>query len=205
MNIVSVVGNVDKRIVALPLARALAIVGKTAVITNETEYRRLSVENKDIIKCGQIEIMITQELQENSIERIEKETFETYSNIVYISNTYIHPESKAICLCRGIEKSFLPNELSEQIKKETEQYPEKVKELVISANSTKDKNDTRYVVGLNEFKWICNVEETKDLVPFNSKVLNSFIASVGAMTAGLQEKNFEEILTRDSLVTAKKK
>lgn len=205
MSKASIVGNIDKRIIALPLARALGIVGKTAIITNETEYRRLCIECGDTLSCGGVDIVITQDLAGFDIRSLEEQTAYSYLHTIYVSNNYIDTDSKVVCLCREPERTFLPTGLMQQIKLITDQYEDKLKEIVISANQTKDKADTRYVIGAKEFKWLWDIEETKDLVPFSSKVLNSFISSVGGAIAGIQDKSFEELLVRDSMVKSSAK
>lgn len=205
MNKASIVGNIDKRIIALPLARALSIVGKTAIVTNETEYRRVSIECEDTLSCGDVNIVITQDLEGFDIKDLEEQTSNSYTHIIYVSNSYIDKESKVVCLCREPERTFLPTGLMEQIKILSDQYEDKLKEIVLSANSTKDKSDTRYVLGSKEFKWLWDMEETKDLIPFSSKVLNSFLSSVGGAIAGMQEKSFEELLVRDYTVKSSNK
>lgn len=205
MNKASIVGNIDKRIIALPLARALSIVGKTAIVTNETEYRRVSIECEDTLSCGDIDIVITQDLEGFDIGTLEEQTSNSYMHIIYVSNSYIDKESKVVCLCREPERTFLPTGLMEHIKILSDQYEDKLKEIVLSANQTKDKSDTRYVLGAKEFKWLWDIEETKDLIPFSSKILNSFLSSVGGAIAGMQEKSFEELLVRDYTVKSSTK
>ena len=99
MALISIVGNVDKRIIAIPLARGLSIDGKTAIITDDSSYKRLYSEDTNVGTIDGVDIVIDYEINENSID-VLKETHETYKHYVFVSNSYINKNSDLTILCR---------------------------------------------------------------------------------------------------------
>lgn len=227
MNIISIIGNVDKRIIALPLARAFSLSGKTCIITDNTEYIRLlerAWKGGNIIgNCHGIAIYYKQKLDGTEIELVNKVSGEETQNVIYVSNEYIADSAKLIYLVKGLDNSFLGDEIAKQLeemKANRTEYKDRFKEILLAINGMAKKSsnplqslmkpkktisDGRIILTYNEFAWLWKCEEHKEILPFLSKELTPILSDIGSKVLSIKESQMTELLTRDSYIKGKKK
>ena len=205
MALISIVGNVDKRIVAIPLARGLSIDGKTAIITDDSSYKRLYSEDTNVGTIDGIDIVIDYEINENSID-VLKETHEAYKHYVFVSNSYINKNSDLTILCRGRDRGMLSDSVAKEIG-ETDNKGKKLLESkeVIIANGKIDKKEMTNTIQMLDkyYRYLGNVEETKTLDTPNDSVLAKKIAGLVGDIAGINGSVLEKLINRSKVITNK--
>ena len=122
MRILTIVGKVDSRILAYPLARALSINGLTAIITEDGAYRRLYHGEETTGTVNGIDISVGAVVNDELMESLSDSGI-PYDNIIVVSGNYIPSNSDGVIVCSGIDKSMLAK--IEQEKKEPEQPKKK--------------------------------------------------------------------------------
>ena len=205
MAIISIVGNVDKRIIAIPLARGLSIDGKTAIITDDTSYKRLYKDNRDIGSISGVDIVIDYDINENSIEKLH-ETYEAYKHYVFVSNTFLHKESNATILCRGRDRSLLADDVAQKLGEIDEEDKPVIKssEIVLTVGRV-DKKETVNTLQIIDkyYRYLGELEETKTLDAPNDKVLAKKIASLVGNEAGIPADTLEKLINRKQVIDSK--
>ena len=112
MIILGVTGKADKRIITYPLLKMCTLAGKTAVLTDDTTYRRLyeGYDNQGYI--DNVEINIVPELCGENAEQIaqeyeERKREENFEYLIYISDVYISKNADSILALLEFNKTFL--------------------------------------------------------------------------------------------------
>ena len=207
MRILSIVGNVDKRIIALPLVRAFRLVGKTVLITDNTEYIRLLDSGESFGDSYGIGIYRKEKLDGSEIDYVDAEISEEIKNIVYVSNTYIHPKSDHVVVVSGIDKSFFGDAVQKAIN--SEEYKDKLTEVMLAVDKNKKGlktiDDGRIILSPSDFEWLWKCEEVKELMPYTGKSLSKILGQIGAKALGIEEGTAEKLLSRDKYEASGKK
>lgn len=195
MAVISIVGNIDKRILAYPIIKAVGLEGRTIVITDDGAYGRLIDEGERFGTCDNVDIMLHgwmkplpeliepheeapeseweafEELKEKRIEIIKRKDAEVptdsqYRNRIYISGSFIYPGS-IVVLIRGIDRTMI----SRQVLKETEEAKDFI-EVILTAQPVDKKtidpvNADKDIVNVKpeHLKYLFDVEERKQLIP----------------------------------------
>lgn len=205
MALISIVGNVDKRIIAIPLARGLSIDGKTAIITDDSSYKRLYIEDTNVGTIDGIDIVIDYEINENSID-VLKETHEAYKHYVFVSNSYINKNSDLTILCRGRDRSLIADSVVQTIGEEDSEGKHIVnsKEITLTAGKV-DKKELGNTIKIldKHYRYLGEIEETKTLDAPNDSLLARKIADLVGRSAGINEKTLEKLINRSKVIANK--
>jgi len=173
MAIISVVGNLDKRIIAIPLARGLMIDGKTAIITDDTSYKRLYKGSGNLGNISGLDIVIDYDLNEKSVEKLA-ETYESYKHYVYVSDSFIHPESNVTILCRGKDRSLISDDVAQKLGEydAEDNLTVNSKEIILTTGriDKKEMSNSLQMVA-KYYLYLATIEETKTLDAPNDVVL----------------------------------
>ena len=202
MKILSIIGNVDKRIIALPIARALQLLGKTAIVTDNTEFLRLIESGSKIGNCHGIIISWKETLDGSEYDSFVEFSKERPKYVIYVSNTYIKEDADKIVVVHGDDKSFLGDALNVKVNKLKASLPEDLKskgvDIALPANTVKDKKDTKRIqIGANELLWLWKVEEYKEIIPFSSKSMGYILGYIGSSFGDISTTKFSELLSHD--------
>ena len=144
MRIISIVGKVDSRVIAYPLARGLSINGLTGIITDDGAYRRLYPGNSNIGSVNGIDISVTGHVDENSVHSLDNSGI-NYDNLVTVSCDYIHPEADGIIVCHGLDRSMM-------LKDETDEDDDFIFPIKNESQSEADTSEKKGKVGFGRSK-----------------------------------------------------
>lgn len=214
MKVINFIGNVDKRILVLPLARSLTFLGETLLITDDTAYKRML--NEDSIISG-IKVLITEEFSQNMIEEYDDGV--TYSNIIFDTTSFIYEKADKKVICRHKDRRLVPGSILEELDKvDIEGEPEvESEEIVLTAQIPKKKfgkakaKSIAYLDRYEESKkkaklcalkpshyyWLCLCEEAQDLSVIQDKDLLDFIVKEFIDVFGMSLKDFTGLLVRE--------
>jgi len=209
MSIISIIGNIDKRIVAIPLARGLSIDGKTAIITDDTSYRRLYKNGENLGSIDGLNILIDYDINENSIEKLS-ETYETHKHFVFVSDNFIHKESNVVILCKGRDRSLIADDVAQkvgQLYENEDASSIKCKEITITVGSVDkvDKKEANSTIQMTDkyYKYLGTLEETKTLDAPKDTVLAKKIARLVGNDAGVLADTLEKLINRKLVIDIK--
>lgn len=214
MKVINFIGNVDKRILVLPLARSLTFLGETLLITDDTAYKRMV--NEDNIISG-IKVLITEDFSQNMIEEYDDGV--TYNNIIFDTTSFIYEKADKKVICRHKDRRLVPGSVLEELDKvDIEGEPEvESEEIVLTAQIPKKKFGKakaksiayldRYeeskkkaklcVLKPSHYYWLCLCEEAQDLSVIQNKDLLDFIIKEFIDVFGMSLKDFTGLLTRE--------
>lgn len=117
---ISILGLADTRAMVLCIARGFMIDGKTAIVTDDTSYKRLMARDYDYAgkevfgRLEDIDIIVDVNLKDKvngtSIDQYLNTTLsgmgETYKNIVFVSDEVFDRTNGFTVICKGNEDNF---------------------------------------------------------------------------------------------------
>lgn len=190
MRQICVVGPVDKRGIVYPMFKALDQIGKTLVLTDDSNFRRFDYPDFGTdFEVGRSQIVVVPEVTKELLsERVQRGS--TYEFVVCVTTNTIFEEMDKIVYCHGLNKAICgPEELMvfENIEHD---------DLYITPNGVGEKKVA--VLGMNknvqQYVWGC--EEAGMFLPCKDTELTKFCATYLAPVLNLQRDQVAKILAR---------
>ena len=205
---VSIIGNIDKRVIAYPLMRALAINGKTAVFTDDGSFKRLYVNDGNSGVIDNVEVYVTPEVNIDSDKDIDK-TSEEIMNELFVSDSFVYPDSDATIIVRGIDRSMsilrdVEEEEEEDIEFEDDDKLEEEKQTkfeVVVSTSNEHKIKGVKVLGPDILKYLWDTEEYKTLLKVKDKTLVKILEPIVSNLMGVSTGDVAKLLSRDMIIS----
>ena len=205
---VSIIGNIDKRVIAYPLMRALAINGKTAVFTDDGSFKRLYVNDGNSGVIDNVEVYVTPEVNIDSDKDIDK-TSEEIMNELFVSDSFVYPDSDATIIVRGIDRSMsilrdVEEEEEEDIEFEDDDKLEEEKQTkfeVVVSTSNEHKIKGVKVLGPDILKYLWDTEEYKTLLKVKDKTLVKILEPIVSNLMGVSTDDVAKLLSRDMVIS----
>lgn len=205
---VSIIGNIDKRVIAYPLMRALAINGKTAVFTDDGSFKRLYVNDGNSGVIDNVEVYVTPEVNIDSDKDIDK-TSEEIMNELFVSDSFVYPDSDATIIVRGIDRSMsilrdVEEEEEEDIEFEDDDKLEEEKQTkfeVVVSTSNEHKIKGVKVLGPDILKYLWDTEEYKTLLKVKDKTLVKILEPIVSNLMGVSTGDVAKLLSRDMVIS----
>lgn len=213
MNILAIIGKGDKRILAYPLLHNLALMGKTAVLTDDAAYSRLYSEgstegsldidftDRKLKKRGRIhetiEITIAPSLKDVYDSFISECEIEQYDNVLVLSDAYL-PNCDAYVALTSAYKDFFGKHLDEFL---TYNDDKDIQGIIFTSapQNRKEWAEQRVI----PFTWteerllyMYRTEESRKLMPLNDKEIIAFLCDRFASTLGVTPKEFLKMSKR---------
>lgn len=208
--IISIVGKADTRAVAYPLIRAMSMLGKTAVITDDGAYSRLLEGRAYAGECSGVTIAVTLPIKQN-IEQLEEALGQKVDNLFYISGSYVDENSTGVIICKGIDRGFQADEpwerktvteQSEVIRKLV-QNGAQVKEITVAFDRTKNKGEEGILLKEGMLKYIYECEERQELIPLEDRIYADIIAGMAHGLVGMGKKELATLIAKKEYLTGK--
>lgn len=199
VKIYSIVGNVDSRVLVYPIARALALKGAVAVVTDDGCYKRLYTEpgNKGSssgfdIYFGVINDDIFNKINNSGIK---------YDIILTVSADIVPNEADGIIVCTGSL-----NTMDGVIESRAIEVPEEIpKEAVhISYDTVRDKGVTSITIKEILAKYVYSCEERKEVQPIEDKNIIKLLSGVASKAFSIDKSDMEKLLTRKEYIKSGK-
>lgn len=205
---VSIIGNIDKRVIAYPLMRALAINGKTAVFTDDGSFKRLYVNDGNSGVIDNVEVYVTPEVNIDSDKDIDK-TSEEIMHELFVSDSFVYPDSDATIIVRGIDRSMsilrdVEEEEEEDIEFEDDDKLEEEKQTkfeVVVSTSNEHKIKGVKVLGPDILKYLWDTEEYKTLLKVKDKTLVKILEPIVSNLMGVSTGDVAKLLSRDMVIS----
>lgn len=105
MKILTIAGKVDTRVVAYPLARALSLMGLTAIVTDDGAYRRLYKGQEMKGNVSGVDLSVGLKMDSDLKNSLNKSGI-AYDYMVVVSSNYIPEDSDGILICHGVDDSM---------------------------------------------------------------------------------------------------
>ena len=187
MKKINLIGPVDKRLLAYPLLKAIDLVGKCLIITDDANFRRFADDYSLKFNVGNSDYVIVNDMDNFNADNLEQ-PMSAYDYVLFITtNTLI--DSDITVYCHGLEKSFVTDDIKSQLQ-EMEHT-----DIYITPSKLKLKNIIQIPVGKNmEYVWAC--EENKQYLPSKNESVNKIISSVFAETLGYSKDEVVKLLGR---------
>lgn len=187
MKKINLIGPVDKRLVAYPLLKAIDLIGKCLVITDDANFRRFADDYSLNFNFGNSDFIIVHEMEKFKEEDLDQ-PITVYDYILYITtNTIV--ESDLIVYCHGLNKSFLTDDVYSKLQ-EIEH-----KEIYITPSKIKLKDIIQIPVGKNiSYVWGC--EENREFIPCTDVTLTKVIGHVFSEGLGIDKEELVKYMGR---------
>lgn len=187
MAVISLVGKVDKRILAFPLIRALSIEGKTVVYTDDSNFKNLFTGNSNIGIVEDITI-----IYESNIKMADETKYisELAKHIVFVYTDFIKEDSDIIFNCSNYDRSFHPDKTELE-----EEKPENQFDLVFSSVPLR-KVPSVLVMKPIYYRYLLETEEKKEFLILKDKEINTFLANKVSSKVDMPKEQFLKLLSR---------
>lgn len=189
MKHIALLGPVDKRVLVYPIARALSIEHRVSIMADDGAYRRLYKGTEDSGTIGTVDVFISTTFSEELLNKAN-ETGINYDYNIIVSTHVIPDKANYIIYCRGINRSFCPEDVLEKI----ENIPGK--EVVITYETVEDKSITYVPLQEDMMRYVFFVEETKQLHRLTNKNYSKIVAKIFAEALDYREEQLNELLLR---------
>lgn len=201
MAVISMVGRVDKRILALPLIRACSIDGKTLVYTDDSNLKNLYQGRLDFGSIENVDIKFDSD-PEDLQEKVEKEDF--VKHIFYIYSDYKLSDADIVIHCNNYNSSTLHDveEVNESGEYEVEK-PENLHEVFFSSIPVK-KTPNLIVLKPEYYNYLVETEEKKELLVLKDKTVNLLLANIMNGKIDIRRDQFLKLLSRKRIQVSSK-
>lgn len=203
MRNITITGDVDKRILVYPLARALSILGKTVIVTDDGSVKRLYHGLSNMGMCSGVGIIVAPSLDDGTDKCIDN-FGETFVNRIYMGNNFIKADSAVIIKCHGVDKSLKREQYicSDEVSEES-LNDEFITDVTLTVTKPRQKVDNCIKISSTDLVNLAHMEECKELMVFNNKQVNTFLAKKTAKMTGMPESEWMKVFTRKQYVTKK--
>lgn len=204
------VGNVDKRILVLPVAKALqGSKGETLIITDDPNYLRGTDNNV----LSPVKVYFAPVIDNNTVNKLDDGV--DYQVVIYDTREFIPETRDELIACRMKDRRLLADKIKE-VTDEVDKNGEVVnasKEVVLTYNFNKaelkkshytDRGEHEDVLGkatvielkVTDFKWLWICEETAQILQFKNPDLLNVIAELTCEPTGMPAKDWKAVLER---------
>lgn len=194
MKKISVVGCVDKRFVVYPLIHVLSLLGRVAIITDDTSFQRFGDGQEYDIEVGTALIYIRTGLTEESIEEILLEAGEPFDYLLVIANTFVYPQASVIHLA-SITKGFenFPYVTSEDLSEK-----EDIKKVYLTASKPKNLEGLKIVISPKLLAYVYACEDSRRFFPMNDSGVVGMLATLFGDRIDTPAKTLVKMMVRRS-------
>lgn len=200
----AIVGKADKRVLAYPLMKTLALMGKTIVATDDVACRRLypGMENRGMI--NDVEVCIVKEFSGESLEAFLSVARDgDYDYALYLTEGYVPPDAKkTVALCSPVH-TFLGSSLEGLM-----EYSEC--DYVFASLTVIEKPKGYWKVPVTQILWrpeyvqyICETEERRCLMPLRDKVVGPFLCRTFAESLHIDQAKMSKVMKRKLTIGGK--
>lgn len=203
-------GNVDKRILVLPLLRGLSQTGETLLVTDDPNYLRGTNEAQIM---GAIKVLFDYNITDDTVEDYEDGV--DYINVVYDTMSFIPREYDKLVVCRHKDRQLTPNSVLEKVD-EVDKNGDIVSpssEVILSYFVDKkelkkthytDRGEHTDLTGKAEllelkgtdYKWIWFCSEMAEIPILKNAAITGLVAKLTAEAVGMSAKDWEAIINR---------
>lgn len=203
-------GNVDKRILVLPLLRGLSGLGETLLVTDDPNYLRGTDKNEIM---GSIKVKLITHYDSNFVLKYDDGV--DYINVVWDVREFIPKNYDKLIVCRHKDRTLCTDKIL-QITDEVDKNGDAVTksdEVVITHFVDKkelkkahytDRGEHTDILGKAEllelkstdYKWLSLCEETSNILAMKNAAVTGLVAKLTCESVGMPAKDWEAIINR---------
>lgn len=211
MKVISFVGNVDKRILVLPVARGLSFLGETLIVTDDPNYLRATKNNiiagiKVLFSCN-----IDDKLVDNYDDGVD------YQNIIYDTREFIPATKDSLIVCRHKDRTLMVDkikEVTDDIDKNGDVVTESNEIVITYYVDKKELKKAHYtergehtdILGKADIlelkpldmRWLWLCEETASIPGMKNSSIIGEMAKILCKKLNMSEKECAALLSRES-------
>lgn len=186
MKKICLIGPVDKRVLAYPLLKVLDLTGKTLVITDDSNIRRLADDYSKEFTIGRVDVKVVTDI--SNIVTIDNSS--DYDYILYMSTNELVPNCDSVVYCHSLNKAIgSPDVLSALEGVEH-------KSVAITPSVIKDKNTLKISVDKGSIGYVWYCEETKLFCECKDAKLSKAVAFLFSDVLGVGQDAIVKTLGR---------
>ena len=190
MRQIELIGPVDKRAIAYPLFKICDTLGKTLVVTDDSNFRRFADNYEMEFTLGRSDFVVTSDINQSIISDLGGK-LSTYDFVIFISTCTMIESNDCTVYCHG-QGSLLCDEKVIDKLEEAE-----FSEVIISGNKPKNKAEIFLSIEGKGMKYIWDCEENKRFIPCKHPDLVKMSAFLFAQTLGVTKEEFSSIIAKD--------
>lgn len=211
MKVISFVGNVDKRILVLPVAKGLSFLGETLIVTDDPNYLRGTQKNL----IGSIKVLFETNITDSLVDKYDDGT--DYQNIIYDTREFIPAQKDTLIVCRHKDRTLMVDKITEvvdDIDKNGDVVTESNEIVITYFVDKKELKKTHYtergehteVLGKadilelkpSDMRWLWICEETASIPTIKNTALIGEMAKILCSKLNMTEKECAALLSRES-------
>lgn len=191
----AIVGKADKRILAYPLMKTLALMGRTVVLSDDAAYRRLYSGMGDRGVIDDVEIRIVKEFPDGLPgDFVNVAEDGGYDYALYLTEGYIPPDAKRVVALCSPSHTFLGSSLEGLV--EDSDY-------IFASLTVIEKPKGYWNVPVTQILWkpefiqyVCETEERRRLAPLKDKAVSLFLCRTFADSLHMDPAKMSKVMKR---------
>lgn len=190
MKQICLVGPIDKRPLAYPLLKAIDLIGKCLVITDDANFRRFADNYEREFNKGNSDFVVVNDITKYIAEELGYK-LNNYDFVLFITTNTLMDNNDITVYCHGSNKCLLTEDVLDELQ-DIEDY----KEVLISQGKVNDKKIIKIDVNKATMGYVWACEENKEFVPCKVSELAKVGSSLFANLVGLKTEEYIKILMR---------
>ena len=203
-------GNVDKRILVLPLLRGLSSLGETLLVTDDPNYLRGTDKNQIM---GSIKVKLITHYDSNFVLKYDDGV--DYINVVWDVREFIPEKYDKLVVCRHKDRTLCTDKIldkTDEIDKNGDIVTESTEVVITHFVDKKELKKTHYtdrgehtdILGkaellelkLADYKWLSMCEETAEIFALKNAAVSGLLAKLTCESVGMPAKDWEAIINK---------
>lgn len=203
-------GNVDKRILVLPLLRGLSSLGETLLVTDDPNYLRGTTKNEIM---GSVKVKLITNYDSNFVLKYNHGV--DYISVVWDVREFIPKTYDKLVVCRHKDRTLCTDkilDITDEVDKNGDVVTESTEVVITHFVDKKELKKTHYtdrgehtdILGKAEilemkptdYKWLCMCEETAEIFAMKNTAVTGLVAKLTCESVGMPAKDWEAIINR---------
>lgn len=191
----AIVGKADKRLLAYPLMKTLALMGRSVVLTDDAAYRRLypGMGNQGMI--NDVEVRIVKDFPDGLPDDFLSVAEEGgYDYALYLTEGYIPSDAKKVVALCSPSHTFLGSSLEGLV--EDSDY-------IFASLTVNEKPKGYWNAPVTQILWkpefiqyVCETEERRCLAPLKDKAVSLFLCRAFADSLHMEPARMAKVMKR---------
>lgn len=200
----AIAGKADKRILAYPLVKTLALMGKTLVATDDAAYRRLYSGTGDKGMINDVEIRIVKDFSGDSMEGLLEEAEEGgFDYALYLTECHVPQDAvRTVALCSPAH-TFLGSSLEELVEYQECDYVFASLTVIEKPKGYWKQPVTQILWKPEYLQYVCEVEERRCLMPLKDKTVVPFLCRAFADSLHIDQAKMAKVMKRKLTIGGK--
>jgi hypothetical protein len=186
MKKICILGPVDKRVLLYPLFKAVDLMGKTLVVSDDSNLKRFSDNYTNEFTVGRMDFIIADRVADVKVDDLIKD----YEFIVFVTTNELIKNCDEVIYCHALNKAIATEEVIEGLEEIAH------KDVLITPSVTKEKVPLKVSIDKNSMGYVWFCEEIKEFYICKDTLLAKTVANIFADTLGVSKDTLVKTLGR---------